>query len=111
MSAILKETPPLTDAELDEMRCAWGSSVASIECSCEPCRAVLEIRKHRENADRIAERLVFAFRIYNGFKLGHRGPDGCIIDVLELVAPDVVREIREGLDMVDIYTKRWSDDT
>jgi hypothetical protein len=59
--------------------------------------------------DKIAEPLVRAFWLYNGYNVKSRHVSGCLIDVLEVVAPDIVAEIRNGDDMHDIYKKRWGD--
>lgn len=61
----------------------------------------LEIR------DRIARKLVTIFHLYGGFTVGSRGPAGCIMDVLDIVAPEIANEVRElGAD--ETYEKHWS---
>lgn len=50
------------------------------------------------DADRdgkIAERIVFAMNIYSGYTMSARGPSGCMMEVLDIVAPDVAVTIRE----------------
>ena len=60
--------------------------------------------------DKIAERLVFIFHIYNGHKVDHRGPAGCIMDVLDIVAPSVSEQIRDGVSADAIYAERWAEE-
>lgn len=49
----------------------------------------------KERDGRIAERIVFAMNIYSGYMMSARGPSGCMMDVLDIIAPDVALTIRE----------------
>lgn len=72
-------------------------------------RVSAQARRKRgaQRADWIAERLVFALHIYAGHRIDSRGPSGCIMDVLDEVAPRVAKEIRDGGDLHDLYARRW----
>ena len=63
-----------------------------------------------EQRDRIAECLVRIFYLYNGHRVDSRGPSGCIVDALNIVAPGVMDEIRES-SAHEVYVRRWSEDT
>ncbi|MGN6109362.1 MAG: hypothetical protein ACTHU0_29915 [Kofleriaceae bacterium] len=59
--------------------------------------------------DRAAEALVFALYIYGGYRLNSRGPIGCILKALDVIAPPIAAELREG-DASDVYRSHWGDD-
>lgn len=55
--------------------------------------------------ERVAERLVFAMWIHAAYRIDSRGPSGCLMDALDIVAPDVAAAFREGMDGHDVYAK------
>jgi chromosome segregation ATPase len=97
-----------------------ASTVRAIEC-----RAVAELHAEltrverdrdaataslRDRDDKLAELLVRMLWLYPGYTVKTRGPSGCIMDALDIVAPEVAAEIRSGdVEVDDTYAKHWSD--
>ncbi len=51
---------------------------------------------------RAVQSLLFAMRIYPGYKVESRGPSGCILDAIEVLEPEVAAKIRDGVDPGDL---------
>lgn len=69
-------------------------------------RLAQELDLLREN---VAEPLVKAFYLYNGYSVGSRHVSGCLLDALDEVAPAIAAEIRGGADMHDLYAKHFGE--
>lgn len=57
----------------------------------------------------VAEAMLRAFYLYNGYSVGSRHVSGCLLDALDAVAPDIAAEVRDGADMHDLYQKHYGD--
>lgn len=57
----------------------------------------------------VAEAMLRAFYLYNGYSVGSRHVSGCLLDALDAVAPELAAEIRDGADMHDLYQKYFGD--
>lgn len=67
------------------------------------------IERGREEANVVAERLVFALHIYGGYNINSRGPGGCLFDAIKAVAPSIAQDLSElGADAT--YAKHWDED-
>jgi hypothetical protein len=72
---------------------------------------LLETRARIAKLDRAAEALVKALYLYGGYSVTSRGPAGCIMDALDIVAPDVASALRDGAEASDVYQERWSEES
>lgn len=66
-----------------------------------------QVSKPRD--DKLAELLVRMLWLYPGYRVDSRGPAGCIMDALDIVAPDVAAEIRDSVDVHQVYAPRWGE--
>lgn len=62
----------------------------------------------RNQATDAAERLVRCLYLYGGYNVNSRGPIGCIMDALAIIAPDVHDDITKT-DATAVYRLRWGD--
>ena len=63
-----------------------------------------------DDASRLAELLVRMLWLYPNYRVDSRGPAGCIVDALEIVAPDIAAQLKDGVSVRDIYQPRWGED-
>lgn len=71
-------------------------------------KRVAKLEGQRERTTDAAEALVRCLYLYGGYTVNSRGPAGCIIDALKIVAPDVADDVeKNGADAV--YRLRWSE--
>jgi len=86
-----------------------GEVARMIERAVEPLiKRITELESRFVSGHDVAEKLVRCVYLYGGYDVNSRGPQGCILDALEAIAPDIAKQVREdGWD--DVYRKHWSD--
>jgi hypothetical protein len=62
----------------------------------------------QKKAKDAAECLVRCLYLYGGYNVNSRGPLGCIMDALEIIAPDVADDIKKN-DAHAVYQLRWGE--
>lgn len=71
-------------------------------------KRVRVLEGEREKASDAAERLVRCLHLYGGYNVNSRGPLGCIMDALAIIAPDIHDDITKT-DADAVYALRWGD--
>lgn len=72
--------------------------------------SVVERSKDEIDLDSAAKKLVFALYIYGGYPINSRGPSGCILDALEVIAPHIRADLSNGLDPAQVHELHWPND-
>jgi hypothetical protein len=67
-------------------------------------------RLSTNDVERCAERIFRMVYLYGGSTVKRRGPIGCLTDVLAVIRPDLLEQIKDWEDWDRIYAERWGDD-
>lgn len=66
------------------------------------------LEKRAEEIKDAAERLVRCLYLYGGYTVDSRGPQGCIMEALEIIAPGIYDDVKQN-DARTVYQKHWAD--
>ncbi len=56
-----------------------------------------------------ARHLLHAMYLYRGYHIESRGPSGLILRALEILVPDIHKELEEGDDWDEVYKRHFKE--
>jgi hypothetical protein len=104
-TATLAERVALLARDRDEARALMADTAHKLANEQQVTQDLREQIAFDTRCERVAERLVFAMWIHAAYRVDSRGPSGCLMDALDIIAPDVAAAFRKGIDGHDVYAK------
>lgn len=110
MSQSQSHRPHASDIALLKKRLATHGTVVGEHSGAiaDLLKRVRILEGEREKSNEAAECLVRCLYLYNGHRTDSRGPLGCIMDALKIIAPDVHDDVVKT-SAEAVYRLRWSE--